>query len=214
MATELMSLVDFNERCKTGEWYDCCWVQCAIVRIVRNATGNLTYPACGSCLRDSSSAIKALDFSRNTSQQCCNPPVASHRWHFQVALMDKTNSDVPINRLPLFTVWQAADHLFGTSPLEAFRLSSEDQHEFVRSRLFGQMWSLEIGLNCKNQERTVWTASKPGMSHLYIDNPSIEGLRRQFADTGIEELRDNCREVRSAIDTVADNLTAIESLIQ
>ncbi|KAL2612650.1 hypothetical protein R1flu_024342 [Riccia fluitans] len=255
MATEVISLVEFHNRAKAGEFYDCYWVKCAIVRVVRNSTGNLTYPACASCFKGNSTAVKALEFSQTTSAQCCSALLSSHRWRFQIALMDKSNSEVPIDRLLLFTVWQAADHLFGSFPTAVVSLSSDEHHEVVRSRCFDHMWLLEIGLSCKNRERTVWTASKPDDTHLYIDNPSIEGLRCQFAEIGIDDassaaaehtaltdaiaelgrlslavddlasatdtllrdvqqLRDDSRDIRSAIDTVAENLTTLDGLIQ
>ncbi|KAL2651462.1 hypothetical protein R1flu_019590 [Riccia fluitans] len=169
--------------------------------------------------------------------------------------MDKSNSEIPINRLPLLTVWQAVDHLFGSLPTAVVLLSSDEQHELVHSRCFDRMWLLEIGLSHKNRERTVWTASKPDDAHLYIDNPSIEGLQHQFAEIGsddassaaaehtaltdaiaelgrlslavddlasaantllrdVQQLRDDSRDIRSAIDTVAENLTTLDGLIQ
>ncbi|KAL2612286.1 hypothetical protein R1flu_023978 [Riccia fluitans] len=255
MATEVISLAEFHNHAKAGEFYDRYWVKCAIVRVVRNSTGNLMYPACASCFKGNSTAVKALDFSQTTSAQCCSAPVPSHRWRFQIALMDKSTSKVPINRLPLFTVWQAADHLFGNLLTEVVSLSSGEQHELVCSRFFDRMWLLEIGLSRKNRERTVWTTSKPDDTHLYIDNPSIEGLRHQFAEIGtddassaaaehtalidaiselgrlslavddlasaadtllcdVQQLRDDSRDIRSAIDTVVENLTTLDGLIQ
>ncbi|KAL2651572.1 hypothetical protein R1flu_019700 [Riccia fluitans] len=188
MATEVISLEEFHNHTKAGEFYDCYWVKCAIVRVVRNSTGNLMYLACASCFKENNATVKALDFSQTTSTQCCSAPLPSHR-------------------------------------------------------CFDRMWLLEIGLSRKNRERTVWTASKPDDTHLYIDNPSIEGLRRQFAEIGtddassaaaehtaltnaiaklgrlslavddlasatdtllrdVQQLRDDSRDIRSAIDTL------------
>ncbi|KAL2631037.1 hypothetical protein R1flu_015723 [Riccia fluitans] len=255
MATEVISFVEFHNHAKAGEFYERYWVKCAIVRVVRNSTRNLMYPACASCFKGNNTAVKALDFSQIMSAQSCSAPVPSHRWRFQIALMDKSNSEIPINRFPLFTVWQAADHLFGNLPTEVVSLSSDEQHELVCSKLFDRMWLLEIGLSRKNRERTVWTASKPDDTHLYIDNPSIEGLLHQFAEIGtddassaaaeytaltdaiaelgrlslaihdlasaidtllrdVQQLRDDSRDIRSAIDTVAENLTTLDGLIK
>ncbi|KAL2629495.1 hypothetical protein R1flu_014181 [Riccia fluitans] len=118
--------------------------------------------------------------------------------------MDKSNSEVPINQLPLFIVWQAADHLFGNFPTEVVSLSSDEQHELVCSRLFDRMWLLEIGLSRKNRERTIWTASKSDDTHLYIDNPSIEGLRHQFAEIGTDDASSAAAEHTALLDAIAE----------
>ncbi|KAL3686853.1 hypothetical protein R1sor_013162 [Riccia sorocarpa] len=84
------------------------------------------------------------------------------------------------NRLPSFTIWQAADKLSRINSCDAANLSSEEIGALVRSQVFGVHWQMELGLNKKNQERTVWSIDRPDSSALYIDNPSIADLRLQF----------------------------------
>ncbi|KAL3699916.1 hypothetical protein R1sor_017938 [Riccia sorocarpa] len=234
MAAEIISLQAFEDQCKGGLGFDRYWVRVAVVRVVRNSTGNLTYPACASCGKATSSFVKKLDFSTSTSafgspHSCCNSCIPAQRWRFQVALMDSSNAAVPVNRIPLFTVWQAGDHLMGMLPAEASLKTSDDLHSLVRTHCFDIIWHLEIGLNRKNQERTVWSAHRMGDNSVFMDNPALDSLRAQFDNLHVQQpdvdslpcrsaerksLQDSVVELGRLTSVVDDLVSTAESLIR